>query len=377
MDGMTALSAPKNNIRRSVQHVNAHKPQTATTLMRRAVKAPAPSFKSTVQTATPIQAPAPAAAAQVKPKLSSSSIDPQRSQRAQSALRSQAVQHFKKSPAAASMNGFVASTAFQPRPAATPLAAPVAPAATQAFKPAAQPKPFQQVQARPQQGTAFRSQRSTAAFAAARRAPSPSVASVPAMQAAPAQDDQSQAVHDIFESALANATSHNEAAPQENPFKATKRKAKKSRQVLGIVSSVAVFLLLAGFIGYQNKANIQYQMASARAGFAASIPGYKPDGFNLGKLQYATGTIAATYQNKQSNSSIDITQKKSNWDSQTLLENFVASASGSYQGYDANGRTVYVYGDNNATWVNGGVWYQLHANGNVDAKQLVKIAANM
>ncbi len=78
--------------------------------------------------------------------------------------------------------------------------------------------------------------------------------------------------------------------------------------------------------------------------------------------------------NKQS---FTVLQKKSNWDSQTLLENFVATSNEDYQGYQSNGRTVYVYGKGNATWVNGGIWYQIKATGDLANEQLVKIAASM
>jgi len=145
---------------------------------------------------------------------------------------------------------------------------------------------------------------------------------------------------------------------------------------MGIAASAAVFLALFGFIGYQNRDDIRLQIASAKAGFPASAPLYKPDGFALSSMQYATGSVASVYQHGNSQN-FTITQKKSNWDSQTLLENFVATKNGDYQGFQSNGRTVYVYDGGNATWVNGGIWYQIKATGNVSNEQLVRIAASM
>lgn len=142
-----------------------------------------------------------------------------------------------------------------------------------------------------------------------------------------------------------------------------------------MAGTFAILMGLFGFIAFQNRDDIRLQIASAKAGFSAAAPLYKPDGYKLSDMKYATGSVASIYQ--QGNQNFVITQKKSNWDSQTLLENFVANANQDYEGFQANGRTVYVYGDGNATWVNGGIWYQIKATGNLTGEQLVKIAASM
>lgn len=358
---------------RSAQHIAAHKPQAATTLMRRTARPAASSANSTapqqpggttIQGQASLQPRQVASPTTLQAKLASSAVNPQRALRAQDANRSQAVQHFK--PSAPQLQ------AMRPAPQATVSGADVI-----------NPQTFQ---ARPSQQFAASQAvrpRSTGDMVAARRTPQPQFASRPNVQGfqaprrAPATVNaspaQSQPNQDIFEAALAHAASHEETAPQ-----ASRRKSKGKRRALAIAGSVAVFAALAGVIAYQNKANIQYQIASARAGFAASMPNYKPAGYDLGKLQYTSGTVAALYQNKgQANDSISIVQKKSNWDSQTLLDSFVVNAGKDYQGYEANGRTVYVYGNQDATWVNGGIWYQVHSAQAIEPQQLVKIAANL
>lgn len=179
----------------------------------------------------------------------------------------------------------------------------------------------------------------------------------------------------MFAQALAHATSHEEKTPKE-ARRSARRSGKRFRRVLGISASIAVFVALCGFVAYQNKTNIQLQLASAKAGFSASVPLYKPDGYTMNKLDYATGAVAVTYQ-KGNDSKFDIVQKRSNWDSQTLLENFVATSNEAYQGYQAGGRTIYVYGKGKATWVNGGIWYQIKDADNLSNDQIVKVAASM
>ena len=66
-----------------------------------------------------------------------------------------------------------------------------------------------------------------------------------------------------------------------------------------------------------------------------------------------------------------------NWDSQTLLQNFVSTSGQPYDAYKAAGRTVYVYGNGNATWVNGGVWYEVSDNGALSKDQIIQLANSM
>jgi len=376
VDGIVSVNASggSNQVVQSVpsrqtQHVAAHQPQASQTLMRRAVRPPSKAQPVSVQAQAPIQGIDVTPKTVIQAKVSSQKINPVRSQRAMQAPRSQSIDHFKAGNQL--QTPITDLRAVQPQPAAVNGIS-------------TNPRPYQAPQ-RMQSPTPGQG-RSTMDFVAARRTPRPrpqaarAAIAPPTPVAAPVQSEPTQPAQDIFEAALAHASSHTEAAPYESAAEGMKRKARKHRQVFGIVGSVAVFMLLAGFIAYQNRSNIQFQMASAKAGFAASMPNYKPNGYDLKKLEYSSGTVAALYATKTATSNqgaFSITQKKSNWDSQTLLESFVTTTGKDYQGYQANGRTVYVYGDSDATWVNGGIWYQIHANQSMPTDQLVKIAANL
>jgi hypothetical protein len=312
--------------------------------MRHAVKAPVITPKTSAKTIAPLQKTLPAKLA-VKPKLSSDVIDPSRSKRASVANRSQMVRRFN-STAPATMSA-------RPQHHVAPAATPTHPAA----------KPVQQlpiIHHQPQP----------------RVRPNAHDIRRPATAPAAARQSMQQQGKDLFENALASASSHEQSAPKESHAKKARRGAKKRSKLLSVAAAVAVFVLLAGFIAYQNRANIELQLASAKAGFHVTTPLYKPSGFALGKLTYSPGAASLAYKNSN-NQSFNVTQKESNWDSQTLLDNYVVAAGNSYQGFQSNGRTVYVYGDGNATWVNGGIWYQIHADSSLDSDQLVKIAASM
>jgi hypothetical protein len=151
-----------------------------------------------------------------------------------------------------------------------------------------------------------------------------------------------------------------------------------SRKVSSAISISAAVVIVGGFLIYQNVSNIHLYMASNAAGFQASLPGYHPSGFGLGTVTASTGDVATTFTSNSDGRRYTLTQKPSDWDSATLLESYVQSASNDhFQTILSAGRTIYVYGDDNATWVNGGIWYQLTSQGALSNQQLIQIATSI
>lgn len=123
---------------------------------------------------------------------------------------------------------------------------------------------------------------------------------------------------------------------------------------------------------------LKLHMASAKAGFAASLPGNKPAGYHLGQLNSSAGVVAMNYKsNSDEDRKFSITQKTSSWDSNTLRDLYVQPADKDYSIVETNGLTVFIYGDNSATWVNNGVWYVVHGNGSLSDNQLLDIAKSL
>lgn len=169
--------------------------------------------------------------------------------------------------------------------------------------------------------------------------------------------------------------------------KTTHKKARKHRVAnkLGISPKIIHFgmgtfaaILLIGFIGYQNATNMSMKVASSRAGFNASVPGYQPAGFGMsGPIEYGPGQVTLNFRSHSDNRNFHITQKTSNWNSEALLNNFVVSNNKSYQTYQEKGQTIYIYDGSNATWVHGGVWYQVEGDSSLSSDQLLKIASSI
>lgn len=298
------------------QHAAAHKPAPSTTLMRTAVKKPVIQSPEVIkaQTRTDILARAPQQT--ISPKVSYSSVNPSRLKKATQMVQNPAVSHYgtinEVSPA---------YSAFSPQPTA-----------------AVQPQLVPTHQDRQLANLAASLQR------------------------------QARPKADMFEQAIATATAHEE--------KYAGKKSHRGLKGLLIASSVASFLLLAGFIAYTNVPQISMHLAAAHAGFAAKLPAYNPVGYSFGNLSYGPGNVTVSYKEDASHK-FDITQRESSWDSEALLSNFVASANKAYQTYERAGRTIYFFGNNTATWVDNGVWYTVNGNNSLSRSQLLDLASSM
>ncbi|HEY1064389.1 MAG TPA: hypothetical protein VGE30_03810 [Candidatus Saccharimonadales bacterium] len=185
---------------------------------------------------------------------------------------------------------------------------------------------------------------------------------------------------DIFEQALQRATSHEQAAPVSTPSK-NRRPGKALRQRMMSYSAGAVAVLaLVGFFGMQHADTIQFKVASNRAGFAATMPSYQPAGFNMDSVRTYNGYVGLKYvaDTIEGQRSYAITEKPSSWNSSALLSYITEDGkTSSYRVVEKAGRTVYVYGNNQAAWVSGGILYQLVSTSELGNHEIGQIAASM
>jgi hypothetical protein len=177
---------------------------------------------------------------------------------------------------------------------------------------------------------------------------------------------------DIFEHALAVANHHDKHSTKKKPTKG-----RRIRQITSIAASCLAIVMILGFVAYQNEATIQLKLASSRSGVNAALPAWQPSGFHLGTFAYGPGSVTVKYDNPASGQHFAITQTASNWNSSSLLSEFVYPNNESYDTLLSNGTTIYTYGQKNATWVSGGVWYKLSSDGTLSPDQIVNIATSM
>lgn len=311
-------------------HTVHHKRQRAVTLMRTAVKKPEVKAASVIkaQTRTDLLAKTPSQS--IVPKKSIGTIDKFRHQRAERMERSPAVSRFSK----------------------------------QVFAPAAvvahAPKPARQA------GSAldFISTGSTGTTAHATPAIQRQHESAPVVQRAEPLG--------IFEEALANATSH------EQTFEAVKKpKSRKGKRAFGFVVASLAVLLLVGFLGYLNAPQISIKVASYRSGLEAKLPSYHPDNYAFKGLEYSPGNVTASYASTTGGNELSISQRASNWNSQTLLGSVMSSVKNNYKTYQQAGRTIYVLGNNTATWVDSGILYTVTGNSDISSSELLQLATSL
>lgn len=190
--------------------------------------------------------------------------------------------------------------------------------------------------------------------------------------------------NDIFAQALARATSHEELAPETPGSKSKRRRtaALLRRRMISYGTGALAVLLIVGYLGYHNVDNVKYKMAANKAGFAASVPSYKPKGFDISKVSTTPGSFSVYYSSKTTTSdsgrSFALTEKPSSWSSDTLLTNITSDSDQvAYSTLQAAGRTVFVYGKNQAAWVSNGVLYQVLGNGALSTHDFTSIAASL
>ena len=337
--GSVASSPAKAAAHRSTpHHMTPHAQQHAKTLMRKAVKKPVDSFKRhtkpVAHTSTLIKNPT----VTVVPKHTVARVDARRVRHAQQVPPSTMIKHFN---------------AMQPQPVRQTTAPSIVTTVPSAPRPAV-----------PTHTTVIR--------------PVPIRPQAPVQTAArPATttaQPQRRTTEDIFEHALAQATSHTQP-PHPLPREHKKRRLPFIAQV-GIISLAAIAIL--GFFAYKNMGAIQLKLVSSRAGIHATLPSWQPGGFNLASLAATPGSVTMDFRDSHASAGFSVVQTATSWDSNSLLSDYVLpSTNASYDTIQAAGNTIYTYGNNDATWVTNGIWYRLVTNGTLNTDQIVHLVGSM
>lgn len=170
---------------------------------------------------------------------------------------------------------------------------------------------------------------------------------------------------------LANALEH---ADSHHTSKGVKRKRGKHSRALAAGAASLALVFLVGVVVSKTGPNVEFKLASSRAGIQATLPGHSAQGYRMnGPVEYAPGQVIVHYRSNSDSRSYSITQKASNWNSEALLNTQVLGASTDYQTIQSKGKTVYLYNDGHATWVDGGIWYEIDSKNNLTKSQLLDI----
>lgn len=164
------------------------------------------------------------------------------------------------------------------------------------------------------------------------------------------------------------------ATSSSQPSKSTTKKILKPA---GVVVSIAIIFATGAYLWKLNFPNLAFKIASSKAGINATMPGYVPDGYTLkGSIQTTPGSVSYSLVN--ADNKIAVSQSKTDWDSQALAENYVSPKAENYLAIQAQGLTIYMMGNNQASWINKGTWYRIESpNQPLTQEQVIKMATSL
>ncbi len=165
------------------------------------------------------------------------------------------------------------------------------------------------------------------------------------------------------------------ATPPKAPRRTKKPKSRIGRW-LQVASVSLAIMLIGGYFTYLGMPNISTRIAAIQSGVNAKYPGYRPTGYALsGPITFKSGEVRMKFAYADGGQSYTITQQKSSLNSAALKETLTADG-GEVQTTTAGGLTIYST-DRTATWINGGVLYQISLGGALSNEQVTKIATSL
>lgn len=203
----------------------------------------------------------------------------------------------------------------------------------------------------------------------------PIVAKAHAAQAQQAQKRVVKPAQAIKEQAIREAMEKPTHSRKPITLKAPSTKLQRQFRLAG--AAIAA-LIVGGYITYLNMPAITTNIAAAQSGIHATFPSYTPAGYGVsGPVTYRDGIVSMDFAATAAPVSYTIQQQRSSWDSSAVLENYVTPNAGtSYATTQANGLTIYTFGQS-AAWVNGGIFYTIHGSAPLSADQIQHIAISM
>lgn len=146
-----------------------------------------------------------------------------------------------------------------------------------------------------------------------------------------------------------------------------------------MAASLAVIsVCLLGYLVYLNLPDLSVRVAAMQSGIENAYPSYVPTSYRLqGLVNEENGTITMNFV-KDDQDKFTLIEKKSSWDSNAVLTNFVKEKWGdNYTVAKGQGLLVYISGSN-AVWVNGGVLYEIqNDSGSLTTDDLHDIAIGL
>lgn len=140
----------------------------------------------------------------------------------------------------------------------------------------------------------------------------------------------------------------------------------------------AAVTIMAGYIWLQNYPKLALHSASSKAGFSLTLPGYLPSSYELeGPVDARNGQAVMAFRSPSAPTELRITKRTTTWDSSSLRDNAIPGQGKNVVAVEGQGLTIYIWGQNQAAWVNHGIWYAIDGAASLSREQLLKIAYSL
>jgi hypothetical protein len=167
------------------------------------------------------------------------------------------------------------------------------------------------------------------------------------------------------------------STPKPAPALRTRSRLTISPQGSRVLSIATAVVIMGGYIWLQNYPKLAIQNASDRAGLAATLPTYIPSSYNLAGTATSPGAVTLKFTSPSAGEALKISQQRTTWDSSSLLDNYIAKSADDYAAVQGQGLTIYFFGQNQASWVNHGIWYSIQGAARLSREQILKIAYSL
>ncbi len=225
----------------------------------------------------------------------------------------------------------------------------------------------------------FTTSKEISRFGAAIGEPSKNSPYVAIQQAASSKTNTTKKINSVsyLDRAIEKAKSHEQPGLSKRELK--KIKPKRNKGHIAAYATISLMgLMVIAYAVYANIPNVMVKVASVRAGFSAVMPSYRPSGYSLTSVGYQPGIVTFKFSSNIDTRNFSLTEHSSNWDSATLVSALVAPTSGhKYKTITYKGQTVYLFGQDQASWVSNGIWYQVKGNDSLSVNQLLKLATTI
>lgn len=165
------------------------------------------------------------------------------------------------------------------------------------------------------------------------------------------------------------------AVASEESHMAERVDSTKGRGVLKLAfaSAVLAAVMTGGLAAYSNLSNISVEVASERAGISASVPDYRPSGYDLsGPVAYSEGEVTLNYSNGSVlGANFSLTQKAT---TERLSETLPLG----YDTLNYGGLDIYLHDNGQtASWSDGQLDYTINSSGELSSEDISRIAGSL